>query len=192
MIWICALQKDRHFITTFYSVNSATKIWNFGKPLRITKTIPNRKKWQQKLNRFTRIFWPLINRPKNNKFVSINSLKKFIFKNWYELFILIQVNVDAETRSITLANIQCDNPDEHAFDRAQRRIQHMMERDSYQRFLKSDVFLELVNGTKNWKKFLSLSSSLPWIIYISYHNFVMYHNIVSYIDHERIRWNRSN
>nr|CAH0105555.1 unnamed protein product [Daphnia galeata] len=72
-----------------------------------------------------------------------------------------QVNVDAETRSITLANIQCDNPDEHAFDRAQRRIQHMMERDSYQRFLKSDVFLELVNGTKNWKKFLSLSSSLP-------------------------------
>ena len=91
-----------------------------------------------------------------------NSFKNS-FKNWFNCYV-IQVNVDAETRTITLANIQCDNPDEHAFDRAQRRIQHMMERDSYQRFLKSDVFLELVNGTKNWKKFLSLSSSLPWVL----------------------------
>ena len=80
---------------------------------------------------------------------------------WVIFFFHFQVNLDAETRSITLANIQSSNPDQHAFDRAQRRIQHMMERDSYQRFLKSDEILELVNGNKNWKKILSLATSLP-------------------------------
>lgn len=56
-----------------------------------------------------------------------------------------QINLDAETRLVTLANVQSNNPDAHAFDRAQRRIQHMMERDSYVRFLQSTLFLELVH-----------------------------------------------
>jgi regulator of G-protein signaling 3/regulator of G-protein signaling len=43
-----------------------------------------------------------------------------------------------------MANVQSNSPDQHAFDRAQRRIQHMMERDSYLRFLQSRLFLELV------------------------------------------------
>lgn len=60
-------------------------------------------------------------------------------------FFLSQVNLDAETRLITLTNVQSNNPDPHAFDRAQRRIQHMMERDSYLRFLQSELFLELVH-----------------------------------------------
>jgi regulator of G-protein signaling 3/regulator of G-protein signaling len=55
-----------------------------------------------------------------------------------------QINLDTETRLITLTNVQSNNPDQHAFDRAQRRIQHMMERDSYPRFLQSRLFLELV------------------------------------------------
>ncbi|KAK4001948.1 hypothetical protein OUZ56_003811 [Daphnia magna] len=71
-----------------------------------------------------------------------------------------QVNLDAETRAMTLANVQSDSPDQHAFDQAQRKIQHMMERDSYQRFLKSDLFLQVVNA-KNWKRLLSFSPSLP-------------------------------
>lgn len=68
--------------------------------------------------------------------------------------------MDAETRAMTLANVQSDSPDQHAFDQAQRKIQHMMERDSYQRFLKSDLFLQVVNA-KNWKRLLSFSPSLP-------------------------------
>lgn len=55
------------------------------------------------------------------------------------------MNLDAETRLITLTNVQSNNPDPHAFDRAQRRIQHMMERDSYLRFLQSELFLELLH-----------------------------------------------
>ena len=46
------LQMDRHFIELFYFVNSATRIWNFGWPLKTTRT-PNRKRWQPKHSRFT-------------------------------------------------------------------------------------------------------------------------------------------
>jgi len=67
----------------------------------------------------------------------------------YNDFVAVQapkeVNLDAETRLIVLTNVQSNNPDAHAFDRAQRRIQHMMERDSYLRFLQSELFLELVH-----------------------------------------------
>ena len=56
-----------------------------------------------------------------------------------------KVNLDAETRLIVLTNVQSNNPDATTFDRAQRRIQHMMERDSYLRFLQSELFLELVH-----------------------------------------------
>lgn len=61
------------------------------------------------------------------------------------VFLYIQVNLDAETRLVTMTNVQSNNPDQHIFDRAQRRIQHMMERDSYLRFLQSELFLELVH-----------------------------------------------
>ena len=63
-------------------------------------------------------------------------------------FFISKVNLDAETRLLTLTNIQSNNPDLHVFDRAQRRIQHMMERDSYLRFLQSELFLELVRNER--------------------------------------------
>lgn len=53
------------------------------------------------------------------------------------------MNLDAETRLLTLNNVQAKIPDQTAFDRAQKRIQHIMERDSYSRFLQSKLFLEL-------------------------------------------------
>lgn len=109
-------------------------------------------------------FWQAVEDYKNSKPKDMAAKAQQIYKD----FLTVnqsskkqQVNLDAETRSITLANIQCNNPDQHAFDRAQRRIQHMMERDSYQRFLKSEAYLGRVNGASNWKRFLSLSSSLP-------------------------------
>ncbi|KAI9560925.1 hypothetical protein GHT06_011881 [Daphnia sinensis] len=54
-----------------------------------------------------------------------------------------QVNLDAETRLTTLNNVQSKIIDQHTFDHAQRRAHHMMERDSYLRFLQSRLFLEL-------------------------------------------------
>ncbi|CAF1176040.1 unnamed protein product, partial [Didymodactylos carnosus] len=56
-----------------------------------------------------------------------------------------QVNLDTETRMSTIACI--DNPSSDAFDRAQRRIQGLMEKDSYQRFLKSELYINLLRRT---------------------------------------------
>ncbi|UJR09500.1 hypothetical protein I4U23_013738 [Adineta vaga] len=56
-----------------------------------------------------------------------------------------QVNLDTETRMSTIANI--DNPPIDTFDRAQRRIQGLMEKDSYQRFLKSELYINLLRRT---------------------------------------------
>ena len=53
-----------------------------------------------------------------------------------------QVNLDTETRTLTIASI--DNPPLETFDRAQRRIQGLMEKDSYQRFLKSELYINLL------------------------------------------------
>lgn len=53
-----------------------------------------------------------------------------------------QVNLDTETRMSTIASI--DNPPLDTFDRAQRRIQGLMEKDSYQRFLKSELYINLL------------------------------------------------
>ncbi|CAF1319596.1 unnamed protein product [Rotaria magnacalcarata] len=56
-----------------------------------------------------------------------------------------QVNLDTETRMSTIANI--DNPPLETFDRAQRRIQGLMEKDPYQRFLKSELYINLLRRT---------------------------------------------
>jgi hypothetical protein len=64
---VILLQRDRRSTTNFYSWNSATKIWNFGRPSRTTRTA-NPKIWPLKPSRFTRIFWLSINHPKSNKY----------------------------------------------------------------------------------------------------------------------------
>ncbi|KAM5294322.1 regulator of G-protein signaling 4 [Glossophaga mutica] len=66
-------------------------------------------------------------------------------KEIYEEFISVQaskeVNLDAGTREETSRNVQA--PTAACFDEAQRRIFHLMEKDSYRRFLKSRFYLEL-------------------------------------------------
>ena len=52
------------------------------------------------------------------------------------------MNLDTETRMSTIVNI--DNPPLDTFDRAQKRIQGLMEKDSYQRFLKSELYINLL------------------------------------------------
>ncbi|XP_064457677.1 regulator of G-protein signaling 8-like isoform X2 [Ornithodoros turicata] len=52
-----------------------------------------------------------------------------------------EVNLDASMRSSIMNSLT--NPDQHAFDQAQRRIQGLMEQDAYLRFLQCDLYLEL-------------------------------------------------
>ncbi|KAM7542279.1 hypothetical protein Aperf_G00000007396 [Anoplocephala perfoliata] len=68
----------------------------------------------------------------------------------YEDFIATQacreINLDSVTREQTVADLA--TPSAHTFENAQKRIQALMERDSYGRFLRSDLFLTLLNQAK--------------------------------------------
>ncbi|XP_032778702.2 uncharacterized protein LOC116917368 [Daphnia magna] len=90
-------------------------------------------------------FWLACEEYKNSKPQKLSARAQKIYNDFVAVQATKEVNLDAETRLITLTNVQSNNPDLHAFDRAQRRIQHMMERDSYLRFLQSELFLELVH-----------------------------------------------
>lgn len=52
-----------------------------------------------------------------------------------------QVNLDACTREQTSQNVL--QPTASCFDEAQKKIFHLMEKDSYRRFLKSRFYLDL-------------------------------------------------
>lgn len=90
-------------------------------------------------------FWLACEEYKNAKPQKLAAKAQKIYNDFVAVQAPKEVNLDAETRLITLTNVQSNNPDPHAFDRAQRRIQHMMERDSYLRFLQSELFLELLH-----------------------------------------------
>ncbi|KAG1940469.1 regulator of G-protein signaling 3-like isoform X2 [Pimephales promelas] len=71
-------------------------------------------------------------------------------KKIYAEFIAIQsckeVNLDSYTREHTKENLQDIN--RSCFDLAQRRIYGLMEKDSYARFLRSELYVDLVNQKK--------------------------------------------
>lgn len=58
-------------------------------------------------------------------------------------FVSLQVNLDSYTREQTRENLESVSLS--CFELAQCRIYGLMERDSYPRFLRSDLYLELTN-----------------------------------------------
>ena len=53
-----------------------------------------------------------------------------------------QVNLDAITRSATMSSLE--NPSRVTFKLAQRKIQALMEKDSYPRFIKSELYQQIL------------------------------------------------
>ena len=53
----------------------------------------------------------------------------------------LQVNLDSKTRLETVTNL--DNPTRDMYKSAQKRIQYLMEKDPYPRFLESEVYLQI-------------------------------------------------
>lgn len=58
----------------------------------------------------------------------------------------LKVNLDSYTREHTKDNLQ--SVTRGCFDLAQKRIFGLMEKDSYPRFLRSDLYLDLINQKK--------------------------------------------
>uniref|UniRef100_A0AAY4AXK2 Regulator of G-protein signaling 3 n=2 Tax=Denticeps clupeoides TaxID=299321 RepID=A0AAY4AXK2_9TELE len=74
------------------------------------------------------------------------SKAKKIFAEYIAIQSCKEVNLDSYTREHTKENLQ--NISRSCFDLAQRRIYGLMEKDSYPRFLRSELYLDLVNQKK--------------------------------------------
>ncbi|XP_058630648.1 regulator of G-protein signaling 3a isoform X2 [Onychostoma macrolepis] len=76
----------------------------------------------------------------------MTSKAKKIFAEFIAIQSCKEVNLDSYTREHTKENLQ--NIDRSCFDLAQRRIYGLMEKDSYARFLRSELYMDLVNQKK--------------------------------------------
>lgn len=71
---------------------------------------------------------------------------KKIFAEFIAIQACKEVNLDSYTREHTKENLQSIT--RGCFDLAQKRIFGLMEKDSYPRFLRSDLYLDLINQKK--------------------------------------------
>ncbi|XP_009992631.1 PREDICTED: regulator of G-protein signaling 3 [Chaetura pelagica] len=74
------------------------------------------------------------------------SKAKKIFAEYIAIQSCKEVNLDSYTREHTKENLQ--NITRSCFDLAQKRIYGLMEKDSYPRFLRSDLYLDIINQKK--------------------------------------------
>ncbi|XP_028319468.1 regulator of G-protein signaling 3a isoform X2 [Gouania willdenowi] len=84
------------------------------------------------------------------------SKAKKIFAEYIAIQSCKEVNLDSYTRDHTKDNLQTVT--RSCFDLAQRRIYGLMEKDSYPRFLRSELYLDLINQKKPSSTSTSTSS----------------------------------
>ncbi|XP_040216186.1 regulator of G-protein signaling 8 isoform X1 [Rana temporaria] len=80
---------------------------------------------------------------------SINKLPakaRHIFQEFIDVQAPREVNIDFPTREMTKRNLQ--HPSLSCFDLAQLRVRSLMERDSYPRFLRSQIYNDLLSHTQ--------------------------------------------
>uniref|UniRef100_A0A8C9RJV9 Regulator of G-protein signaling 3 n=3 Tax=Scleropages formosus TaxID=113540 RepID=A0A8C9RJV9_SCLFO len=85
------------------------------------------------------------------------SKAKKIFAEYIAIQSCKEVNLDSYTREHTKDNLQSSS--RSCFDLAQKRIYGLMEKDSYPRFLRSELYVDLINQKKPNSMSTSSSSS---------------------------------
>ncbi|XP_038139495.1 regulator of G-protein signaling 13-like isoform X1 [Cyprinodon tularosa] len=75
----------------------------------------------------------------------MSSRAKKIFKCYIQAEAPREINIDHKTREVIRTNIKV--PSSMCFDDAQKIVYGLMERDSYPRFLKSDIYRTLLSST---------------------------------------------
>ncbi|CAL1533601.1 unnamed protein product [Lymnaea stagnalis] len=78
------------------------------------------------------------------------SLANKIFNDFVAVQSKREINLDSKTRNMTFESVTL-NPNRQTFDEAQRRVQALMEKDSYRRFLESEVYQDLAAGNIHHK-----------------------------------------
>lgn len=74
------------------------------------------------------------------------SKAKMIYLEFIETDAPKEINIDYETKDSTRNLLQ--RPTSSSFDEAQSKIYNLMEKDSYARFLRSEVYLNLTRQTE--------------------------------------------
>ncbi|XP_055964122.1 regulator of G-protein signaling 8 [Sorex fumeus] len=69
-----------------------------------------------------------------------------IFEEFVDVQAPREVNIDFQTRETTRKNIQ--EPSPTCFDQAQGKVHSLMEKDSYPRFLRSKMYLDLLSQSQ--------------------------------------------
>ncbi|XP_067892603.1 regulator of G-protein signaling 8-like [Heterodontus francisci] len=77
----------------------------------------------------------------------LTSKAKKIYSEFIDVQAPKEVNIDFQTRELTKKNLL--EPAHTCFNDAQKRIYSLMERDSYPRFLRSKVYLDVLNQTQS-------------------------------------------
>lgn len=75
----------------------------------------------------------------------MSSRSKKIFKRYIQAEAPREINIDHKTRELIRRNIKA--PTALCFDDARRIVYGLMERDSYPRFLRSDIYQALLDST---------------------------------------------
>ncbi|KJE96359.1 G-protein signaling regulator [Capsaspora owczarzaki ATCC 30864] len=89
-------------------------------------------------------FWQAIRTLQRVKPSAVKHEAKVLYDNYIAPNAPHEVNLDAATREITTRNM--DNPGYDSFDEAQAHIFNLMAKDSYPRFLRSDVYQNLIKS----------------------------------------------
>ncbi|XP_005073520.1 regulator of G-protein signaling 1 [Mesocricetus auratus] len=88
-------------------------------------------------------FWLACEDYKKTESDLLSSKAETIYKAFVHSDAVKQINIDFRTRESTAKKIKAPTPT--SFDEAQKVIYTLMEKDSYPRFLKSNIYLNLLN-----------------------------------------------
>ncbi|ESO83904.1 hypothetical protein LOTGIDRAFT_132712, partial [Lottia gigantea] len=87
-------------------------------------------------------FWLACEQYKTSKSSKLASTAQKIYSDFVAAQAPKEINLDSKTRATTISNLTC--PTRHCFQDAQKRVQALMEKDSYPRFIESDIYQRAV------------------------------------------------
>ncbi|CAK1554278.1 unnamed protein product [Leptosia nina] len=93
-------------------------------------------------------FWLAVQDLKALPICRVASCAKDIWKEFLDSNAPSPVNIDAASRELTRVRVESGKPDRYCFDQAQAHVYHLMKSDSYSRYLRSEMYKDILNGSK--------------------------------------------